>query len=276
LGSWDFQTTLDFEVVTKSMTDWGPLTTYINFTSTSNETSDVSADIDSDEGPLRVEADEYWFSLGPVLFGRAGSAFDIVGDGYTWGGPRDFSDDKADQVQLSWALNGFGLTLALEDPRDRWGSASTNEMPDLVAAISAGGTGWDAAVSFLYADLVYDTQVAVQGNVEFDVWGNSLQLGALWADNGGNGSIGGSSLATEDGWAFLASYQHNFSEKLWAAATFNYVDDNVAGDGWIGEFTVAFSPASGMWLGGNVAYNDTSDSWAAFLFAERTWGTKEK
>jgi hypothetical protein len=221
-GSWNFNTNWDINVTTKSMTDWGPLVTYINFRS---ESDDPEAD-DSN-----VEANEYYLSIGPVLLGLTQSAFDVVGGGYSWSG-FDLSDNKVDQVQLSWAINGFGLVLAVEEPSDRWSTSETNDMPDLVAALSASGTGWDAKVSFLYSDLVADSQIAVEGALEIDVWGDSLLLGALWADDG-SGGAGGSSLIVEDGWSVLVSYQHNWSSNLYSAATFRYYDsDDLPGDAW--------------------------------------------
>jgi hypothetical protein len=265
-ASWQFRTQFDLNVTTKSMTDWGPLTTYINLTTDSNAHT--------------VTADEFYLSLGPVLLGLTQSAFDIVGDGYTktYGSvATDPSDNKVDQVQLSWAINGFGLVVALEDSKDRWGSSAESDMPDLVAALSASGTGWDAAVSFLYADLVADTQWAVQGNLELDVWGDSLQIGALFADDG-SGGPGGSSLKVEDGWLVLLSYKHNWSSNLYSAVTFEYYDsDDIAGDGYDVAFTTAFSPASGLWVGADLTYSElegvaAGDTWRFVLFAERAFG----
>jgi hypothetical protein len=282
-GSWEFQTSFDLNVTTKSMTDWGPLTTFIQLTGTSNEASG-SGD-DGGDG-LLVEGDEYYLSLGPVLLGRTGSAFD-GGGGYTWGagdiGIPDLSDQKVDQVQLSWAMNGFGLVLALEDPRDGWGTSETNDFPDLVAAISAGGTGWDASVAFLYSDLIADPFWAVRGDLEVDVWGDNLLLSALFADDGSNAQTAGAGpkrgLVVNDGYAVQASYQHNWSSNLYSSATFQYFDDNDMGDGYRVGFTTAFSPASGLWIGFDLNYvdnsidsaNEPNDFWFA-LFAEREFG----
>ena len=266
-ASWFFRTQFDLNVTTKSMTDWGPLTTFINLTSD----TDVGKSDDAD-----VFADEYYLSLGPVLLGHTGSNFDIAGGGYTknYGSSSvaDLSDHKTDQVQLSWAINGFGLVLALERPTDRWGSSWTSEMPDLVAAISASGTGWDAAVAFLYSDQNVDSFWAVQGTVEFDVWGDSLQLAALFADDGSSG-VTASDLLVEDGWAVLVSYQHNWSSNLYSAVTFEYFDeDNTGVDGWNAQFTTAFSPASGLWIGADAGYNDVLSNWVFTLYAEREFG----
>jgi hypothetical protein len=263
-GSWDFNTSWDINVTTKSMTDWGPLVTYINFRS---ESDDPEAD-DSN-----VESNEYYLSIGPVLLGKTQSAFDVAGGGYSWSG-LDLSDDKPDQVQLSWAINGFGLVLAVEEPQDRWASSETNDMPDLVAALSASGTGWDAKVSFLYSDLIDDSLWAVEGALELDVWGDSLLLGALFADNGSGGPPAGS-LVTNDGWAVLVSYQHNWSSTLYSAASFQYFDDNAAGDGWQAAFTTAFYPADDFQIGAEILYADSDangDSWLLTLFAERKFG----
>jgi hypothetical protein len=276
-GSWEFQTSFDLDFTTKSMTDWGPLTTYLNLTGTSNEGSG-SGD-DGGDG-LLVEADEYFLSLGPVLLGHTGSAFD-GGAAYTWNAGdiamQDLGDQKVDQVQLSWAISGFGLVLALEDPRDGWGSSETNDFPDLVAAISASGTGWDANAAFLYSDQVADSFWAVRGDLEFDVWGDSLLLSALFADDGSGAGGSDRGLVVTDGWAAVVSYKHNWSSTLYSAASFQYGDDNDAGDGYIVAFTTAFQPAEGLWVGADVQYSDgalygTDGDWWLTLFAERKFG----
>jgi hypothetical protein len=266
-SSWRFRTQFDLDFTTKSMTDWGPLTTYINLTSDTGDNYDSS--------DASVYADEYYLSLGPVLLGHTQSSFDVAGGGYTKNynadSVADLSDHKVDQVQLSWAINGFGLVLALERPDDRWGSSATSDFPDLVAALSASGTGWEAAVSFLYSDQNLDSLWAVEGTVEFDVWGDSLQLAALFADDGSSG-VSASDLLVEDGWAVLVSYKHNWSSNLYSAITFEYLDDDNATDGWIANFTTAFSPADGLWVGADAGYNDIADTWGLTLFAERKFG----
>jgi hypothetical protein len=268
-GSWDFTTSWDFDVTTKSMTDWGPLTTYFKMSGESVEGGNA----------VSVTTEEYYLSLGPVLLGSTASAFDIVGGGYT---EEDFklSDNTVDQIQLSWAINGFGLVVAIEAPSDRWDTHELNDMPDLVAALTAGGTGWDAGVSFLYADLDGgDALWAVQGKLELDVWGDQLLLGAMYVDDGGVdhhsgwGAYGGDQAGgLENGYSVLVSYQHNWSSNLYSAATFAYWnDDNHSDDGWDAAFTTAFSPAEGLWVGGDIS-TDEDSAWLVVLFATREFG----
>jgi hypothetical protein len=264
-GDWNFNTSWDINVTTKSMTDWGPLVTYINFRSESDDPRSST-----NLGDSYVESNEYYLSIGPLLVGHTQSTFDVAGGGYSWSG-LDLTDNKVDMVQLSWAINGFGLALAIEEPQDRWATSETNEMPDLVAALSAGGTGWDAKVAFLYADLNVDNLWAVEGALELDVWGDQLLLGALYADNGGQGNTG-SSFVTEDGWAVLVSYQHNWSSTIYSAASFQYFDGDDVGDGWNAAFTTAFYPADDFQIGGEVKYNDPSDVFTFTLFAAREFG----
>jgi hypothetical protein len=271
-GSWEFVTSFDLDFTTKSMTDWGPLTTYLNLTGASDNSSS--------SGNHTVTADEFYLSLGPVLLGHTGSAFD-GGAADTWNAGdismSDLSDQKVDQVQLSWAINGFGLVLALEDPRDGWGSSQNDDLPDLVAALSASGTGWDASVAFLYSDQIADSFWAVRGDVGFDVWGDSLKLAALFADDGSGAGGTDRGLIVTDGWAAMISYQHNWSSNLYSAVAFQWTDDNDVGDGYVVAFTTAFSPADGLWVGADVQYNDaavygTTGQWWFTLFAERKFG----
>jgi hypothetical protein len=84
-------------------------------------------------------------------------------------------------------------------------------------------------------------------------------------------------LVVTDGWAAVVSYQHNWSSTLYSAASFQYGDDNDAGDGYVVAFTTAFQPADGLWVGADIQYSDgalygTDGDWWLTLFAERKFG----
>src|SRR5690606_16706767 len=136
------------------------------------------------------------------------------GGGYTYEGLDGFgaiTDTKTNQIALSWAMNGFGLILAVEDGKNRndsWfgflgdrveelydidvppASSLSGDIPDLVAAITAEGQGWNAKLAFIYApqrDINFgwlaqlDDSWGVQGGVEFDVFGSDkLMLAASY------------------------------------------------------------------------------------------------
>jgi hypothetical protein len=252
-GSWNFVTSFTATVEAKSMTDWGPLTGYIAFTGDSDNTQDDPS------GPHDVDrtvfVDEAYVALGPLLAGYTGSAYDH-GGGYAYQDLK-LSDTDADQVQLSWAISGFGLILALEDPRDRWGSSETNDIPDLVAAVTASGAGWDAKLSFMYGDTLGQESWGVQGGVEIAVWGNDhLKLVAEYSETMGSDLV-----------EVLASFEHYWTANFKSAVDFKWDDT----DAWAASFSTSFMPADGVELGAGFTTTDT-DAWEAVLFIERTFG----
>jgi len=267
---WRFHTRGTIIVESKSMTDWGPLYTYIE------AESNWERDFD-DGGAFTVQ--EAYVSLGPILAGKAQSAFDN-GGGYTYEG-YDLTDNKPNQLQLSWALNGFGIILAAEDPYQRYddgfpnvvsapdaGASEVGDMPDLVAAITGEGEGWNAKLGFLYSDY-YEGLWAVQGAVEFKVFGNdSFLVHALYGDADDAGSQ----------WAILASYKHFWQSNLYSAVTVRYDDvDADVGDDTDGihvAFNTVYSPVEDFAVGAEVRYTDIDDDddWSGLIRIQRDFG----
>ena len=163
---WRFDTNLLFSVSAKSMTDWGPLEAYL-------DTWDWGWN-------------EAWVSLGPLLAGYTQSLFNSWGpyalDDIPYGNWYQ-SEHRADQIRLTWAMNGFGLAIGLEEPNYNnypgvvpagyayyypgysgngpyyYGYDSYSSMPDIVAALTFSNASFDGKVSFVYSDYltrVYD------------------------------------------------------------------------------------------------------------------------
>ena len=121
-STWDFNPQAYLMVTAKSMTDWGPLTGYFAFFTSSDGGS--------------VVLDETYLSIGPLLAGYTESLFNYDGlltlDNNNGDGLA-YSRGNVDQIRLSWAMNGFGLAIGLED----YGSGTTTSIgPDIVAAIT--------------------------------------------------------------------------------------------------------------------------------------------
>ncbi len=135
-ASWAFVTDGDLQVTAKSMTEYGPLTAYVELESQSN-----NAQTNFNQN---VYTDDMYLSLGMLLVGRTASIYHYSGGLNFDGNPYEASDVNPDQVRLTWAMSGFGLQLAIEDPRDRWGSSlsTSYSMPDIVGALSWSAGNW--------------------------------------------------------------------------------------------------------------------------------------
>jgi hypothetical protein len=266
-ADWYMLTGVDFNVDVRSITDWGPLVAYIAFTSDSdNAYLDEGISNSVVNFDRFVYLDEAFLSIGPLLLGYTGSVFDVAGGGYT---DYDFklSDDTIDQIQLSWAFNGFGLAIGIEDPRDRWGSDTSMDFPDLTGALSMNFGGVDAALSVLYADTEGSTYWAVEGmlEAEFGIW--QFQVGAIYGDGGPGGMPSG--ILSGDGWAGFISSQQNWASNFYTAETVAYDDPS---NTWGAAFMAAYSPVDTLWLSLNVGSSNEFDNYEFYFLAEKTFG----
>ena len=253
---YDFYTAAYIEFSAKSMTDWGPLEAYM--------------------GAWQWGFDTAYISLGPLLVGRTTSTF---AQAYPWG-TRDsaYSDwwqteHYADQIRLSWAMNGFGVMIALEEPDD-WKYESA--MPDVVAALTWSNAMMDAKVSFVYSDSLasyYETESephvsggwAVSAGVVLKLDsiapGDKLLLKAAYGVNAGPYVLG----YLDDGrmWSAMASFTHFFAPNFSTNITVNYKDEDEDDSGWQGSFNVSYSPAPTLWITPEVNWwsEGSEDNW---------------
>ncbi len=142
------------------MTEYGPLTGFVELRAVSDngDPSNNSAYYGSSgvaqDSTKYAYLDTAYLELGMLLAGRAESIYHYSG-GYNLGWDTyDAADDNVDQVRLTWAMSGFGLQLAIEDPRDRWGTSlsSSYSVPDIVGDITWAGSKWDAKLSGGYGE----------------------------------------------------------------------------------------------------------------------------
>ncbi len=137
--------------------------------------------------------------------------------------------DDVDQVRLTWAKDGFGLMLSIEDPVDRWGSDSSFNTPDIIGAWKLKQVGWDAKFSAGFADLSDGTAWAVQAGATFD-------LKAIAEDDKFRFKVGAGGAPAGTGNAFLgcdgggvctyamASLRHYWTSALSSAITYAFND----------------------------------------------------
>jgi len=264
-GSFDFVTRGFLSVTAKSMTDYGPLTSFVSFRST----FDPSATTDN-----IANIDEAFLTLGPLLAGKTASTYDY-GGGFTYDGSDLDSDTALQQIRLSWAMNGFGLMFAVEDQRYRWGSAETDDMPDLVAAITASSGPWDAKLSVGYADLLTGGGWGVQaaGTVKLDqiAPGDLFRVKVAYAEDAYS-FAGSTNAGTGTYWSALASFKHFFTPTVYGAVTFDYLSMPTGADDWQGTGQITWLPVRNFQIGLQAEYRDSTDATKVKLRFQRDWG----
>ena len=226
-----------------------------------------------------------YLSLGMLLVGRTGSVYDYSG-GYTINGTNYDSDHWADQVRLTWAMSGFGLQLAIEDPRDRWGSdlASSYSMPNIVGNISWAQGHWSAKLSGGFAETKYGSGFGVQLGTTIGLDqiapGDALMLKAAWAQNqvwSFAASTGASGAASGSVWSAAASFKHFWSPTLSSAVTWGYFNQAApvakSGNQIIGN--LVWSPVTNFFAGVEGSYSKvstaTTGTWGVLVRLQRSW-----
>ena len=216
----NFVTEASVQLTASSITEYGNLTGWIDYRAkTGNEPGtgqSVSDYVNSSTKSAYV--DTAWLQFGPVKAGYFDSLFDF-GQGFNDKG-MFASDTKTDHIELSYTINGFGLALSLEDPRDRdavgdvegKNYGGNDNMPDIIGAVTYSAGIFKTKIAGAYfkhaADLDIinnrrngETGFAVGGIVEFALdnlsKGDKLQLSASYAQNGNSftGITGGTSVA---------------------------------------------------------------------------------
>ncbi len=193
-ASWQFQTETHLNATVKSMTEYGPLTGFLELRAQSNNDDGSNNVVTAGTGGIASSTtrfaylDSAYLELGMLLAGRTGSIYDYSG-GFNWDWMDFDSDQGTDQVRLTWAMSGFGIQLAIEDPRDRWGTSLSGSysMPDIVGNITMSQGHWSAQLSGGFAETGFGSgfgaQLATTIKLDQIAPGDQLLLKAAWAEN---------------------------------------------------------------------------------------------
>ncbi len=266
-----FQTRSSLQVTASSMTEYGPLTAFM----------DYRADSDNGSSNNNAYLDSGWLQIGPIQAGKFTSSYDF-GGGYTDdGGYR--SDETTDHIALTYALNGFGIILSVEDPQDRTeegasGSlADTEDFPDLIAALTYAQGIFSGKLSVGFTDSASDDDQGYGVQAGFELALDSFSAGDKFKfvagyANGAPSFIGATNINGSpvggnepgEGWNVLGSFVHYWQPNLNSSITGSYVTYDVDSvgttDSWKVAFDTAYQPVKNLTLLGEVGYWETDDA----------------
>jgi hypothetical protein len=182
----NFFTEASIQLTASSVTEYGNLTGFLDYRAKTGNAGNFSQSATQiiNSATNSAYVDSAWLSIGPVKAGRFTSLFDF-GRGYTDTGAFG-SDTKTDHIQFTYAVNGVGLALSIEDQRDR-GAAPGDEtlggqdnIPDIVGAVT-------------YASGIFSTKLAAAYvNDAIDRTGNGTALNPYYYDAQDGWAVGGS------------------------------------------------------------------------------------
>ena len=278
-ASWAFVTDGDLQVSAKSMTEYGPLTAYIELESQSNNAQT--------QFNQNVYSDDMYLSLGMLLVGRTASIYHYSGGLNFDGNPYEASDVNPDQVRLTWAMSGFGLQLAIEDPRDRWGSSlsTSYSMPDIVGALSWSAGNWSANLAGGFAETTagsgFGARIGMTWKLDSIAPGDQFLAQFAWAQSEASrfGADGMATVAGGSVWSAVAAFQHFWAPNLSSAVTFQYADESgtAANNGSVYSIAgnLVWSPVTNFLAGIEGTYQTNpgtaSDTWGVKIRLERDW-----
>jgi len=223
----NFYTEASVQLTASSVTEFGNLTGFLDFraqTGNAGNFSQSAAQI-VNSATNSAYVDSAWLSIGPIKAGRFTSLFDF-GRGYTDTGAFG-SDTSTDHIQATYAVNGFGLALSIEDQRDRGAApgldglqvtnsgdplnpaddiyyyGGQNNIPDVVAAVTYASGIFSTKLAAAYVNNAVDRSGS--GTI-LDPYDFSAQTG--WAI-GGSVEFALDSFSAGDKFFVTASYGDN-------------------------------------------------------------------
>jgi hypothetical protein len=249
-ASWDMNGEYHLNATAKSMTEYGPLTGWIELRGLSNH-----ADVSNYYGGRReAYVDSAYLELGMLKAGAFESNYHYFGSyNFSWD-TYDAADDTVNQVALTWAASGFGIQLAVEDPRDRWGTSlsSSYSSPDVVGDITWANGPWDAKLAAGFAETTagsgFGAQIGAQ--VKLDQLAPGDMLGAVFAwSQSETPNFGAETMPIAKGgsvWSAVVAFKHFWAPTLSSAVTFQYADESGS--------TGAANNYSGYTIAGNIVW----------------------
>jgi hypothetical protein len=187
----NFYTEVSIQATASSVTEYGNLTGFIDMrakTGNSSGSGETLADyINASTNSAYV--DSAYLELGPLKAGYFTSLFDF-GRGYNDTGMFG-SDSTVDHIQLTYAVNGFGLAISVEDARDRGQLAN--------GAIDLGGGFYDY--------IEQDNTPDIVGAITYASGIFSAKVGAAWTHQAVNYNASTDTFEGKDGWAVGAGVE---------------------------------------------------------------------
>ncbi|MCX5479196.1 porin [Kaistia geumhonensis] len=191
----NFYTEASVQLTASSVTEFGNLTGFIDYRAqtgnTGNFSSSASQIVNSSTNSAYV--DSAWLSIGPIKAGRFTSLFDF-GRGYTDTGAFG-SDSTVDHIQATYAVNGFGLALSIEDQRDRGSAPGLDGITDIDGAYAYGGQSNipDIVGAVTYASGIFSAKFAgAYVNAAVDQSGSGTLLDPYNYEKKDGWAVGGS------------------------------------------------------------------------------------
>jgi hypothetical protein len=269
-AAWDITSEGQLAFTIKTMTEHGDLTGYVRVTGVSDNSDDAS---------LNAEVDRMWFQLGKFKAGYDNSIYNtkslFTGTSYN-------ANDTVDEFSLNWTMGGYGFSVAVGDPRDRWGSKlpTTYSVPEITAAMTARGSWGDLKVAAGVIQSKVGWVWGVQGGVTLKA--DAISKGDQFVINGGIGTgscfvyDGGSCYAVDGSlsWAALAGFKHVINSMWQVNIGGSYLGAAGKADLWSASANVVWEPVDDFTVDIRGVYAKTvggADAWTGRVRMQYQW-----
>jgi hypothetical protein len=229
-----FRSAQTVNVTAKSMTEFGPLTGFVEYANNTTYTG---------IGWRNLGLSQAYIEWGPILAGHTSTIFTYVSD-FTVSGGMYVGRSRVDQVRFSWASGGFGLQLALQDYRDSANYVPSGTVPDVVGAITFKAGDIDLKVAAAWGDRA--NYLVTQSNGANGISGPAAPAPDTWAVLAGFG-VNLPMIAAGDRFAISAGYSKNSPEWLDQG-------NSAAGDYGGTNSGIAFGVGSWTFIGGGFQH----------------------
>jgi hypothetical protein len=273
-ATWDITGEGQIGITVKTMTEHGDLTGFVRWTGSSDN---------SDSDQFVTEMDRMWFQLGKFKAGYDNSIYNtkgaFVGNSYN-------ANDTQDEFSLNWTMGGYGFSLAVSDPRDRWGSNLPDNYwaPDFLASATVRGAWGDGKIAVGVTEAGVGWVWGVQGGVTLkaDAISNGDQFvinggigsGACYVDDGnctGVNDVGGTTAIS---WAALAGFRHIINSMWQFNVSGGYESIATLPNRWTAAASVVWEPVDDFTIDVRGVYQNTigcGDVWTGRVRMQYEW-----
>lgn len=281
-AGWSFNNVLQMDVDTKSETEYGVLEGLISFGGGSNHAT-------NGYGTTTLGDDGAYLALGGFKAGAyqnaAWAPTYAVTDNHGTANAELYSTfgyAAMDTVQMSWAAGGVSMSIAASDPSTALGALLplNYSMPLITGNIGFTAGSASVVVAGGFTQLAAGSSWGIDAVARFNLGKeDSIELNGAYGDEEYITNTGFGTPGANNGYSFLAAWQHNLSKTLALQLVGSWAQYSGTGfgTGYALNADLVWTPVTNLAVTGAIDYThnttttDGNGAWLASITARKSW-----